>query len=610
MTDVQEMDELPWGAALIPEWWAELTPHHTIDIEEVDEERRRELARIAAIQAQLSGNSSHGGGGDQASVSDGSFLADTGVGGPYSLPGFKATDGINDASFVGPGNKRWFITSEGHFYDPMEPDVRYTAHQMAQSGYIPPGLEEEFTKGWDRSRSSMSPVDTSMYARTEEIQWQKPDWLKKKLRSTDQGAAIRHGLYSMEEKLETPKRRFNDDGSDVLSTSASPSTIPSASPSPIPTGSNSQQKKFADLFHNKTPQSTSMLTPTPTPTPTQSPYARRFGSPLKSETQNNNTQLTASSWHNNPTKKEVPQPERMLSWKPKKTRDTWIKQPKEEEEKEEEKEPEKEPTKPLWKKPQQSEDKQTAAAVISAPAPTAPVASVEIKKEEEEKVATSEIDQKEEEKQQTPAKPWSPPSPKKEQQQSIQTTLNLKPKAEMPTSLQSVAAPSAVTKETPEEKSVVVEPKTTKEEEKVIPAKVVEKEKPAASKDDNDGATSSSSSSAVSDDTSQELETLVSQGLVLKLMAMPDDASRAKELRDKVAPTPENKGEVMVKPNELLLAIAHHAQHWKNDAAQKPKIDRLRQIAIIARLVIMKLYGSDSPELKQFEDGLRPAFAT
>lgn len=87
---------------------------------------------------------------------------------------------------------------------------------------------------------------------------------------------------------------------------------------------------------------------------------------------------------------------------------------------------------------------------------------------------------------------------------------------------------------------------------------------------------------------------------------MGDDAGRAKELRNTIAPVPENNHTVVVPPHQLLEAIAHHAQACKGN---KEQMDSLRQVAIIARLVIMKLYGAGTPELKQFEEGLRPAFA-
>jgi hypothetical protein len=102
---------------------------------------------------------------------------------------------------------------------------------------------------------------------------------------------------------------------------------------------------------------------------------------------------------------------------------------------------------------------------------------------------------------------------------------------------------------------------------------------------------------------------LVAQGFALKLLEITDDAARAKELRNTIAPTKENNHKVLVKPDELLAAIAHHAQIWKNQDENKEKVNGLRQVAIIARLVIMKLYGANSTELTQFQEGLRPAFA-
>jgi len=101
----------------------------------------------------------------------------------------------------------------------------------------------------------------------------------------------------------------------------------------------------------------------------------------------------------------------------------------------------------------------------------------------------------------------------------------------------------------------------------------------------------------------------ISQALILKLMDVGEDATRAKELRVNIAPVAENNFNVVVPPAKLLEAIAHHARAFKIVENSKEKIDILRQVAIIARLVIMKLYGSGSPELKQFEDGLRPAFS-
>jgi len=98
------------------------------------------------------------------------------------------------------------------------------------------------------------------------------------------------------------------------------------------------------------------------------------------------------------------------------------------------------------------------------------------------------------------------------------------------------------------------------------------------------------------------------QGLVLKLMELKDDTSRTVELRNTIAPVVENNFKATVPPSVLLKCIANQADTYKF-SNQKQQLDRLKQIAIIARLVIMKLYGTDSSELKQFEDGLRPAFA-
>lgn len=97
----------------------------------------------------------------------------------------------------------------------------------------------------------------------------------------------------------------------------------------------------------------------------------------------------------------------------------------------------------------------------------------------------------------------------------------------------------------------------------------------------------------------------VSRELVLQLMALPDASSRANALRDTITATPSNNHKAIVEPSELLEAIAYHAQSWRADCCEK--MNELQQVAVIARLVIMKLCGSNSPELRHFEDGLKPA---
>ena len=567
--------DLPWGAALVPDWWTEVTPHHVLALDEMDHERRQEAARLAAMRAEWA-KSPTGSVEAEAAVQSGELLMDT-ASGPYSsLPGFQGSDGIHDASFIGPGHVQWSITSEGLFYTQDDPNVRYTASQMIESGHLPPGMDDYFVPGWNDPDHRMRPrtpgSDTRVYARTEASAWERPDWLQKKLRSTDQGIALRHGVDGRAVSP-SPRRRFPNTDDNNFSGAAEdylPRPVPGpTTPSrevvaPAAGGAKpawKQRQEAMAAAHKKSPTADANATSSYSTPPKSGSgdgvpewkrkhdeFAKKHGAPMVLEAQGSKP-ASLSPWMNNkanqqppPTASPPPAEEgaarAVPAWK-KKTQ------------------PANAPVTttsttnnsvPSWKKPHvPPETTKTTTTTTTVPS---------WKKKQEDAAAATAASASA-----SAANDDPPPAA------AVSTKLNLKPKAPVPASLQSVvsAAPplSSSTPQPPQP-----------------------------------------------DDTAR-----VSQALVLKLMNLGDDATRARELRNHIAPVAENNHTVIVPPSELLKAIAHHAQRCKSttstttDQSSPSPLDALRQVAIIARLVILKLYGTGSPELSQFEDGLRPAFS-
>jgi hypothetical protein len=99
--------------------------------------------------------------------------------------------------------------------------------------------------------------------------------------------------------------------------------------------------------------------------------------------------------------------------------------------------------------------------------------------------------------------------------------------------------------------------------------------------------------------------------LLKKLISSPDDKTRAILLDQHIAPpTPDNTAP-FVSPDDLLQAIAKFVEMIRKikQSDNVPEITSARQVAIVARLAIIKIYGEGSEELRKFELGLAPAFA-
>lgn len=625
---------LPWGAALVPEWWTELTPHHVMDFDEIERQRQMELGRLNYMRSETPDNSDD----------EGLLIADTAAG-PYSLPGFRTSDGITDASFMGPGDQQWFITEDGFFYSIEDPDVRYTPSQMVESGHLPPGMEDYFVKGWDRARTLTTPVDGAMYARSAEAAWEKPQWLKKKLRSTDHGIALRHGARDVEERARSrspgPRLSRNSNREHLEAASSVPPIVESSakSPSRKPTPQESPSKSPVPAWQLKRQQvlqeKDDELTPPPelgkmsgesnaaaavaaTAAAVTVPAWKKKQQDEKQVTDTSSSVNSSSSRRGRSATKDDRGRDTETDWKMKqqamsKSRSSspdWKKK----------KEEPKDAEVPEWKKKQQA----MARSRSSSPSPH-PIRAGK-KKEEPVKKKTEET------RDVSPAPEWkkkqqamarsrsNSPSPpmratKKEDESIESRSVPGKQEGTAASTISSTPSWQKRTEQQEDTSSSTPSWKKPQPREDVSksPVPAWKKKQQVANDGDNDAAPAAVSAKPEVKKTDpkfeEEANKLVSQGLVLKLVALKDDASRAKELRNTIAPTAENNNKVMVKPNELLLAIAHHAQIWKGQVESRDKISTLRQVAIIARLVIMKLYGADSSELIQFQEGLRPAFA-
>jgi len=147
------------------------------------------------------------------------------------------------------------------------------------------------------------------------------------------------------------------------------------------------------------------------------------------------------------------------------------------------------------------------------------------------------------------------------------------------------------------------------------------KKKKAKTAGNRDASTEGDAIESVDEKTTTEPaahEIVTPVDLLKKLIISSDDATRGAILKQHLAPPPENDPAVStgtttahISPEDLLRAIAKFVETIrivkKSDDA--PEIVAARQVAIVARLVILRHYGDGSDTLKNFERGLAPAFA-
>jgi hypothetical protein len=197
------VEQLPVGVGRVPRWWMEVTPHYTLDEEEAEARRLAEdqmdyyyMQLAAADEAGLlnpdgtpkegvdmtswtpstpwNGRSANNKGGSNLS------MAPTGRGGRNFQPGQPVID-----------PKIFGI----YFNDPD-----YRAYLTGAK--LPPGYFEKMGEfatcaegGAQGILNNLKQTDYGRYGRQAEAPSFKPDWAKKKLRTTSTGANIRQGQY-------------------------------------------------------------------------------------------------------------------------------------------------------------------------------------------------------------------------------------------------------------------------------------------------------------------------------------------------------------------------------------------------------------------------------
>jgi hypothetical protein len=212
----KEEDPLPRGAARIPLWWMEITPHNVLDLEE-DEQRRQaeydEAVMYARLAAQDDYQQQYGGDGfpgydpaKHGARGGGGGGGGGGYGGYKRGPNGEWLDKDGNPVFKRGKNGEW-IDSQGKLLYKKGPKGEWVDAEGKplgrnfKPGQSPPGYEaggyydpDRFVPG---KRASASGLSTGNYQRDANIGWSKPSWTQIKLRSTGTGGDIRDGKYEL-----------------------------------------------------------------------------------------------------------------------------------------------------------------------------------------------------------------------------------------------------------------------------------------------------------------------------------------------------------------------------------------------------------------------------
>jgi len=197
---------LPPGVGRVPTWWMEITPHYTLDDDD-EEERRAEEDRMAFYFMQL-----------QAAHEAGVLMPD---GTPKLGPDLKPLSWTPLTPWNGRGTNGGAATDDatggpgGRNFKPGQPVIDPTLFGILESdpdyqayltgAKLPPGYFEHMGRMLATAENggtcegilnNLKQTDYGRYGRQAEKPHFKPDWAKKKLRSTDVGANIRQGQYN------------------------------------------------------------------------------------------------------------------------------------------------------------------------------------------------------------------------------------------------------------------------------------------------------------------------------------------------------------------------------------------------------------------------------
>lgn len=199
------MEVLPPGVGRVPKWWIEITPHYMLD-EEDEEARRLAEDQMAFYYMQLAAADDAG-----IIMPDGTPKLGLDLKPMVWTPitpwnGRTAKEGeAGGSGGMGPGGRNF---KPGHpVVDPklfgiLESDPDYQAYLTGVK--LPPGYFEKMFEiattdpagGIDGILNNLKQTDYGRYGRQAEKPNFKPDWAKKKLRSTETGANIRQGQYN------------------------------------------------------------------------------------------------------------------------------------------------------------------------------------------------------------------------------------------------------------------------------------------------------------------------------------------------------------------------------------------------------------------------------
>lgn len=225
-TNSKPEDALPNGVGRLPEWWMEITPHYTLDLEQ--EEARRALEDQMAFYYE-----------QMAAADDAGILGPDGkpkldangnpltsfYSGTNGWQGRSAGGGEGGGEESGPGGRRFapgtaVINPALFGIDKSDPDYK----NYLTGAKLPPGYFDrmaEFSANYYAERNghegmanNLAQTDYGRYGRQAETPTFQPSWAKLKLRSTNHGSAIRNGVTASPEK--TSRRVLESTGTGAL----------------------------------------------------------------------------------------------------------------------------------------------------------------------------------------------------------------------------------------------------------------------------------------------------------------------------------------------------------------------------------------------------------
>ena len=185
---------LPRGAARIPSWWMEITPHDVLDMEQDEQRRDREYqdaVMYAKLAAQDDYKQQHGEGADGGYKKgpNGEWLH------PDGTPVFRR--GKKGEWLDKDGNLLYKKGAGGEWEDKDgNPLGRNFKPGEQPPGYVPGGHYDPSNFGSGSKSPSANLSSTGQYARDANKEWSKPAWAQMKLKSTGTGQNIRQGKYS------------------------------------------------------------------------------------------------------------------------------------------------------------------------------------------------------------------------------------------------------------------------------------------------------------------------------------------------------------------------------------------------------------------------------